>query len=299
MNSGDQGLWTVNVTNNNPTTAATGVVVSFTIDNGSFDLAASQNLNPGFTCSRPNATHLNCNIGTLAGGGNATVKAVVDTTGVAAPTTINASVSAAGTNGSSGSDTSSLIVDPVNQNESTGYVPPGETIQVGPGPNNLSTARPVNGVLLIPEQSGSGSGFAASSARRPRRNAGPGATVTVSLDDPSTQPTACGGQICLGQILNITNPDDSCGTPPCDPFPGYTDPRHPVLVTIDWFGGVFPRNSTIYKVKNGIGTPIPRCRHFHGMLTNTPCVKKHTVRRGGNIRDVVALLFGDPGIPRR
>ena len=123
--------------------------------------------------------------------------------------------------------------------------------------------------------------------------------MRITLDDPSTEPTACGGQPCLGKILNLTNPDPSCGPPPCPILPGYTDPKHPALVTLDFFGGVFPVTSTLYKVVNHVGTPVPTCVKVKGAY-NAPCIAKHKVKsKTGQITDVVALLQGDPGLPRR
>jgi len=50
---------------------------------------------------------------------------------------------------------------------------------------------------------------------------------------------------------------------------------------------------------NHVGTPIPTCTKVKGAY-NTPCLAKHKLKKKtGQITDVVALLEGDPGIPRR
>ena len=89
--------------------------------------------------------------------------------------------------------------------------------------------------------------------------------------------------------------------PPCDILIGYNDKKHPVFVTVDFFGGTFPATSTLYKINDAnVGTPIDPCIKMHGQYTNTPCLAKHKVKKKtGQITDVVALLQGDPGIPRR
>jgi hypothetical protein len=108
--------------------------------------------------------------------------------------------------------------------------------------------------------------------QKPKPLQGPGAALRVSIDDPSAHPAECGGANppCVGKVLVIANPGDSCGTPPCPALPGYTDPKHPVFVTVDWFGGTFPATSTLYIVKDGSGTPtpIPVCSKSSGHTTH-------------------------------
>ena len=101
--------------------------------------------------------------------------------------------------------------------------------------------------------------------------------------------------------MHVTNPDgSSCGTPPCPILPGYNDPKHQVLLTMDWFGPVFGATTTVYKTQNGVGTVVPPCIKASGAYTNTPCIKKEKInKKTGQITDVLAILFGDPGVTRR
>ncbi len=297
VEANDEALWTASVTNTTGTTAP-NVVVRFTISQGAFDESGTNAVNPDpINCSLAGPTIIDCTVGSIPGGATRTVSALVDTAGLVGPTTVDGTVTATAGNGAGGSDTSSLQVAPDDPNTAQGFVPPGGSIEVGPQPNALSFTSPVHGLVTLP-------------------NFGPGATLRLSLDSPATQPRGCGGRICDGQILNITNPDDSCGHPNCLPFPGYRDKRHPIDVQADWFRGVYGLNRTVYIIKpvttcrpafrhgrrtcttTTIGRPLPRCINFFGFVLNTPCVQRHTVF-ANRTTDHVALLYGDPGMAKR
>jgi hypothetical protein len=258
----------------------------FDISDGSFDLAATRAVNPGsVTCMLSSApgTNIDCAVGNIGAGNTVTVNAVVVTDGMETPASMLGTVTATSANGSTGTATDALWVNPDDPNSTQAYVPPGGNVVIGPAPNQVNDENPVRGQVNIP-------------------NTGPGAPVRLSLDPPSSAPTGCGGEPCDGLILNITAPDDACATPPCEPFAGYTNRKRPVLVVVDWYLPPFGRNSTLYKIVNGVGVEIPRC-HRRGGEYNTPCLKVHTirgnVRTGRRIHDVIALIYGDPGIARR
>jgi hypothetical protein len=305
VNSGGEALWTVDAANGNTSQDVTNAVVTLSIDNGAFDLKAMKTIE-GTVCAKSASnvgkvvTKVDCNVGNIAVGGQTSVQAVVSTAGVS-PTTIAANASAHSTDGSSGANSSSLIVDPVSSSTTTAFVLPGGTISVG---TKTPTAdNPIFGLLTLPKKEfllPPGGGATA----KPKPVPGPGVALTLQVSPASTAGNACGGQPCEGDVIRILNPscpDVPTSCPP--PLEGYNDPAHPVLVNLTWFGPTFA-NSTLYIIKgdppNEIGTLVSKCTKVQGQYTNTPCVARRNVnKKTGQIKDLIAILFGDPGGARR
>jgi hypothetical protein len=112
--------------------------------------------------------------------------------------------------------------------------------------------------------------------------------MTIQLLDPSTEPTACGGQECDGPIVNF------------DDFSGYNDPKHPALITVSFFGDVFGVDTNLYIIVNGVGTLAQRCVKVSGVVSNFPCIKGKDKlnKKTGQWTDIIEMLSQDAGFSR-
>jgi hypothetical protein len=297
--TGGSVLWQITVSNFSETINVSKVTASFSVSDGAFDLSATNNVNGSSLCKKENpppddfaaaaaTQNVSCKVGDLAAGDSKTLGVVVNTTGVAAGTTIFGDVFVRDQTGeSTGSDFVQIHVIAADPNSKTTYVPPGGTVTVGP--KNPDADNPTVGGFTLPKKIIPGSsGFAAASTPKPVP--GPGAVITITITDPAAEPTACGGQQCQGKIINVSD------------FSGYTDKKHPAFFKLRWAGNVLPANSVLYIIKpdapNGIA--IPPCIKVKGVYTNTPCIARHAEnKKTHKITDTVAILSGDPGGARR
>ena len=273
----------------------TGVVLSqYFYDNGNlkFDAAATKaQSSPGVTCkfetieSEGTFQKLTCNLGSLDSFENKMVGAVI-TTSTNSEFDIEVDSNVETDDGSNGYFYTDFHTDAPSDTQKGGYVAPGKTITLGP--KNPTADNPTVGGFTLPKK------ILNTFSTKPKYVPGPGANITVTADDPSTAPTACGGQPCDGVLFTVK------GDGPAGSFPGYTDAKHPALMKIVFFGGSVPVNSTLYIIKEGVGVPAPACVKDHGAYVNTPCLVKHqVVKKTGKITDTIALLSGDPTGGRR
>jgi hypothetical protein len=292
--SGGSVLWQITVFDPSEGGASVqGVTAAFSIGQGSFDLTATNNFNgssackkvtppPGDLAAAAAARNVSCKLGDMNAGDSKSIGVVVNTTGVAAGSTIFGNVFVQDKTGqSTGSDSVQIHVILANPDSKTSFVAPGGTISVGP--KTPDAEDPTVGSFTLPKKINP---MTTSTKLVP----GPGGVITISIADPATEPTACGGQQCHGKIINVSD------------FAGYNDKKHPALFKLLWAPNVLGPNSVLYIIKGSpaSGIAIPSCIKVKGEYTNTPCIAKHSEnKKTHKITDTVALLSGDPGGARK
>ena len=284
VTAGNKVLDTATVT---ATGTGTAHGVSATVSAGSGGAAVSATVSQG-TCTPAVGTDVTCQIGDLAAGSSATVKAVLSAPpSVPEGGTFSATTTAQATEVAPVSDVATATVVAKTNTSSDGYVPPGGTLKVGP-----TAATPgINTVAAFTlPNTGSGS--------------------PISLDTLASPAAFCGGTVCRGKIVELS------------PFEGYHDPAKPpaLVLRFDKSVVVHGRVATIYgqKTPNGPTFVIPNCgprpewdnltRLISAILVHynfgphsfyaspSPCVNAKWLSPDGDLNVTVLALSGDPKI---
>jgi hypothetical protein len=230
---------------------------------------------------------LDCSLGDLASGESATIQVVVNVP-KPGPESFDVSTNATSDEVPDPGVTSdaTVSVSSASSDTVTGYVPPSGSIRVG---SNMPTSNdPTVATFTLPA-------------------GGPGAQM--ALDTETSPPTFCGGAVCRGTLLGVSD------------FSGYTNPRHPAVLTLRFDRSVVLHGSNVklYVQKTTVGptTLIPYCGprpnwthaqlHFSRVLQRnglgphsgyavpSPCI--NTKKLTNHYLQVqVLLLSGDPKI---
>jgi uncharacterized repeat protein (TIGR01451 family) len=263
------------------------------------------------SCFSAGPSSILCDIGTIAGGGSATITAVVTVPAGFAPGTFAPTATSASdqTGTSDFSDLPGTQVVAPGGGQAGGYVPPGGTITTGPAtPQN-----PTGGTFTLPNT---------------------GAGVPITLTTEPTTPTYCGGQPCRGRLLTLS------------PFGGgYTDARNPPMLDLSLDRSIVQQSGPAWNVwvqkedPTVAPTKVPDCKtefwwtkhkikvkewkhgwwnhghwnpghwdwewhwkwdlHVQKVAKPSPCVAKRYIDKNGDSHTIVYVLSGDPKFGRR
>jgi hypothetical protein len=260
---------------------------------GTFALNAMKAMNPGISCKFAPASEgpgidtsvIDCNLGNIDPGGSVLVNALIDTTGVdvadGAALEIDMQLFSTKDSVTCGDacEPAFLFLNSGSNTQVDTFVPPGGTAFVGP--KTPDAADPTVGSFTLPKKENTA---LTSAVMNTSNQPGPGATVSLVIHDPGDFPGACGGSICAGKVVVVSD------------FAGYNDPKHPALFALKWWGGLhLDPTQPIFIIKGGIGTPLTKCTKTHGAF-NTPCLAKQKfIKKTGEIDATMAILSGDPG----
>ena len=297
VTAGGQSLTTVTATNTG-TIGLTGVNVTVTRQAGTrlSSITPSQG-----TCDAPVGNAVTCHLGAIAGGANATIKAVIRVPSAVPPggTVTTSSTATSTQTGAVAPASSSVQIAAATPGQASGFVPPGGTLATG------TTATPQDNTII--------------SFTLP--NSGPGAPISLLAENDATL-RFCGGARCSGKTAFVS------------PFAGYNDPNQPASLKITWDRTVAGRGifSKLYvqKAPGGPVVTVPDCAarprfdshhrelhgwwgwfiwwllHLHdhfgphsGIASPSPCVNARSIDRTGDVTFEVLLLSGDPKFARR
>jgi hypothetical protein len=296
------GLGVTNTSEPPTVSAGEDVLQTFTVSNSGEGDATGTTLNIAFptgatvvssdpsqgTCTAGPAS-LSCTLGTLAGGGSASVPVVVTVPAGFAPGpfTPSATVDSDGSDPATFDDLTGSQVVAAGGGQAFGFVPPGGTISTGAASPEFPTAA----TFTLP-------------------NTGVGSVISLTTEP--TTPTYCGGLPCRGQLLTLS------------PFSGgYTNPRRPPVLDLSLDRSVVRRFGPAFRVwvqkEDTTVEPqlVPECRSLrhHGkywwlhkwwgfkrgqkVAIPSPCVSRRYFDRNGDAHVVILILQGDPKFGRR
>jgi hypothetical protein len=262
------------------------------------------------TCSS-GAAAITCDLGTIAGGGTATVTTLVTVPAGFAPGTFAPTATSASdqTGTSDFTDLPGTQVVAPGGGQAGGFVPPGGTVTTGPA----TAENPTAGAFTLPDT---------------------GAGVPITLTTEPTTPTYCGGQPCRGRLLTLS------------PFGGgYTDPRNPPMLDLSIDRSIVKQSGPSWNVwvqkedPNAAPVKVPDCKteiwwtktkvqekvwhpgwwshghwhpgswswewhwkwdlHVQKVAKPSPCVAKRFIDKNGDSHTLVYVLSGDPKFGRR
>ncbi len=305
VNAGNDAEW-FNSIENDTEGDLSNLTVVFDASGGSINLAAgsvsmgSESVTPNKVCkkstggtgeARPHVasvSEVTCSLGALPAFDDVELDLVLSTNAADAGSTIEGDVTTFADPESSDFESAFLEVNPVDPTFSGGFVPAGGTINQGP---KVPTADvPASSSFKLPKKEiiGGGPTVVRPFTSGPKAVAGPGVPMEIELIPADDATGECGGQDCMGPIVNF------------DDFSGYNDPKHPALITVNFFGGVYSADSHLYIIENGVGTLAQKCTKLKGIIQNFPCIVKEKFnKKTGEWTDVVAVLSGDGGYSRR
>jgi hypothetical protein len=245
------------------------------------------------TCAPPSGGTVTCTIGDLPAGSSATIKGVFQTPGTPPEGGTFSVVTTAQTTDTVGSvsSTASATETAATPGQSSGYVPPGGSLQLGP-----VIANPTNNTV----------------ANFTLPNTGPGAPITLAA---ITSPGGfCGGATCQGHVVDLS------------PFTGYVDPLNPPSITLRYdksvlsqrlFANLFA-HVYVQKAPGGPVTQIPYCGPRPGWTklqkvvsallqllgfgphsdyaSPSPCINAKSIASDGDLVIQVLVLSGDPRV---
>jgi hypothetical protein len=276
VTAGSETLWTVTIENDSG--GSLPATVDLSTSGGSFNLTTMKTLD-GNICATSAPKHVVCDVPPIEGGASFDLQAVVTTKDVTAPATIFLDASASAPDESSASIEDQFDVGPATGTSTSTYIPPG-------GSANVGGKKPTEGVptvvtLKVPKKEVVGGGGAAPLiAAATTLQSGPGAPVTMTS-------TPCDAS-CKGSFITISD------------FPGYNDPTHPLLATVQWLGSSIFGATTLEIVSHDTVINPTKCVKVKGSYTNHPCIVKESInKKTGNVTDVIAFLSGDPLVRRK
>ena len=277
------------------------VSVHFTVDVGTLNGlygVVSQGTGCTFTIiSGTNASAVDCALGTVAPGVDATAAVAIQPTGVTAPATITGTATTSSNRSGGASSQPQVAVAVPVPGQVDSFVPPSGITYTEKLPSPTATIiakmrlpRYVRaGFAALPNGGHPAAATLVTSA---------GAEIAMNRFAQSSDAVLCPGNTCRGDIITLS------------PFTNYTDPAHPAVLTLTWDASVvdpFDLGSLYIRTDSnpGVATPVPACAHrVHGVFPALPCVSKTVIattgRAIGSLKIVVQILsLNDPGFCRR
>jgi hypothetical protein len=281
--------------------AETCVSVHFTVDVGTLDAfygVVSQGTGCTFTViSGSKASAVDCALGTVAPGADATAAVAIQPTGVKAPATITGTATTASSlSGGASTQSQVSVVAPV-PGVVDSFVPPSGSTSTDKAPSATAT---IIAKMHLPKYVRAGYAALPNGADPSATTlvTSAGAQVAMNRYAQSSDSVLCPANSCRGDIITLA------------PFVNYTDPAHPAVLTLTWDASVVdPNNLGSLYIRTdsnpGTATPVPACAtKVHGVYPALPCVSKTTIATKGkligSLKIVVQILSSnDPGFCRR
>ncbi|MDQ1466748.1 MAG: hypothetical protein QOH10_1163 [Actinomycetota bacterium] len=285
-------FWTATV-HNAGAEEETCVSVHFTVDAGSLNSLYGK-VSQGAGCTfqsveGSNAAAVDCDLGTLGAGADATASVDVQATGVTPPATITATVDTTSNHvGGDEAQSQIQVVAPVPGQVDSDVPPGGQAIT----DNGTSPSANIIAKMRLPKFVREG--FAGGSAGQ--ATVGPnvlvtsdGSRITMQRHSEASRPDLCPDLSCQGDLIELQQ------------FVNYTDPAHPAVLVLTWNKTVIGTglSSTLYVEFDsdpGVLHAVPKCTAaVGGNPPVLPCVSRKRINaRGALIFTVHVLSSNDP-----